>query len=56
MINYSILAIGLGIPELVMLIWSRGKWVLLGAVLTYIWDQVSDAIDTMKKVKRRKKK
>ena len=56
MINYGVLATSLGIPELVMLIWSRGKWVLLGAVLTYIWDQVCDAIDTMKKVKRGKKK
>ena len=56
MINYGILATGLGIPKLVMLIWSKGKWVLLGAVITYIWDQVCGAIETMKRVKRIKKK
>ena len=56
MINYGILAAGIGVSELVMLIWSRGKWVLLGAVITYIWDQVCDVIDTMKRVKRKKKK
>ena len=52
MMNDAILATGLGFLEVVMLIWSRGKWVLLGAVITYIWDQVSDVIETMKRVKK----